>query len=111
MGLINGLLTLGIAFLVGERFTSISATFIELGIGAISYGVALILFLYAERFVGASKTSAFFSLAPFIAIILSLIIFKEQPNYTFYIGISLMLVGFVFATLDNLIGASHRVEK
>ena len=45
MGLVNGLITLGIAFIVGERFTSIGATFSELGIGAISYGVALILFL------------------------------------------------------------------
>lgn len=107
MGLVNGLITFGIAFIIGERFTSFSATFAELGVGALSYGVALILFLYAERYIGASKTSAFFSLAPFIAIILSLIIFLEQPHYTFYIGIALMFVGFVFASLDSFLTSSR----
>ena len=104
----NGIITLAIALLIGERFTSILATFIELGIGAVSYGVALVLFLLAERYVGAAKTSAFFSLAPFIAIILSLIIFQENPNYTFYIGLSLMAVGTIFASLDSFLAKKSR---
>ena len=108
IGFVNGIITLAIALLIGERFTSIPATFIELGIGAVSYGVALVLFLLAERYVGAAKTSAFFSLAPFIAIILSLIIFQENPNYTFYIGLSLMAVGTIFASLDSFLAKKSR---
>jgi len=100
LGLLGGSVTLIIALIIGERFTSISASMIELSLGMVSYGIALILFIFAEKYIGAAKTSAFFSLAPFIAIILSLIIFKETPNYTFYIGLGLLFIGVIFASLD-----------
>ena len=103
IGLGGGLISLIVGFIVGERFVSFTPVIIEVSVGMISYGIALILFIYAERFVGASKTSAFFSLAPFIAIILSLIIFQEVPNYTFYIGLGLLVVGTLFASLDAIL--------
>lgn len=103
IGLGGGLISLIVGFIVGERFVSFTPVIIEISVGMISYGIALILFIYAERFVGASKTSAFFSLAPFIAIILSLMIFQEVPNYTFYIGLGLLVVGTLFASLDAIL--------
>jgi len=103
IGLGGGLISLIVGFIVGERFVSFTPVIIEVSVGMISYGIALILFIYAERFVGASKTSAFFSLAPFIAIILSLIIFQEVPNYTFYIGLGLLVIGTIFASLDAML--------
>ena len=103
IGLGGGLISLIVGFIVGERFVSFTPVIIEISVGMISYGIALILFIYAERFVGASKTSAFFSLAPFIAIILSLIIFQEVPNYTFYIGLGLLVIGTIFASLDAVL--------
>lgn len=106
IGLGGGLISLIVGFIVGERFVSFTPVIIEVSVGMISYGIALILFIYAERFVGASKTSAFFSLAPFIAIILSLIIFQEVPNYTFYIGLGLLVIGTIFASLDAMLEKS-----
>lgn len=106
IGLGGGLISLIVGFIVGERFISFTPVIIEVSVGMISYGIALILFIYAERFVGASKTSAFFSLAPFIAIILSLIIFQEVPNYTFYIGLGLLVIGTIFASLDAMLEKS-----
>lgn len=106
IGLGGGLISLIVGFIVGERFVSFAPAIIEISVGMISYGIALILFIYAERFVGASKTSAFFSLAPFIAIILSLIIFQEVPNYTFYIGLGLLVIGTIFASLDAILEKS-----
>lgn len=106
IGLGGGLISLIVGFIVGERFVSFTPVIIEVSVGMISYGIALVLFIYAERFVGASKTSAFFSLAPFIAIILSLIIFQEVPNYTFYIGLGLLVIGTIFASLDAMLEKS-----
>lgn len=100
LGLSGGVICLLIALICGERFTSFAPVTITVSLGILSYGIALIFFVYAERFVGASKTAAFFCLAPFIAIILSLIIFREIPNYTFFIGLGLLIVGLVFASLD-----------
>lgn len=100
LGLGGGLISIIIALSIGERFTSLTPVLVELGVGIVSYGIALILFIYAERYIGAGKTSAFFSLAPFIAIIISLILFQEKPNYTFFIGLGLMLIGTLFASMD-----------
>lgn len=111
IGLNGGIITLLIALLVGERFVSFTPVAVELGIGIVSYGIALILFIYAERFIGASKTSAFFSIAPFIAIILSLIIFQDKPNYIFYGGLGLMVIGTIFASLDLIVKRRSKVEK
>lgn len=103
LGLGGGLISLIIGLCIGERFTAFVPVIAGLGVGIISYGVALVLFLYAERFIGAAKTSAYFSLAPIFAIIISLIILLEIPNYTFYIGLALMMIGIVFASLDVII--------
>ena len=100
LGLGGGAISIITAFIVGERFVSLTPVLVELGVGIVSYGIALILFIYAERYIGAGKTSAFFSIAPFIAIIISLILFQEKPNYTFFIGLGLMLVGTLLASLD-----------
>jgi len=111
LGLSGGIITLGIALIIGEASTSFVPVIVELSIGVVSYGIALILFIYAERLIGTAKTSAFFSIAPFIAIILSLIIFLEKPNYTFYIGLGLMLVGTIFASMDVILKKYAKVEK
>ena len=103
LGICGGIITLVIALVLGERVASFTPVAVGISVGVISYGLALILFIYAERFIGASKTSAFFSLAPFIAIILALIIFAETPNYTFFIGLGLMAVGTFFASLDAIL--------
>lgn len=111
LGLGGGLISLIIALCLGERFTSFVPVISTLSVGLVSYGIALVLFIYAERWVGAAKTSAFFSLAPFIAIILSLIIFLETPNYTFFIGLALMALGTIFASLDVIIAdLKHRKD-
>lgn len=107
MGLSGGIVCLAIALIIGERFTTLTPVIVELSLGMVAYGLALILFIYAERHIGASKTSAFFSLAPFIAIILSLIIFQEIPTVTFFIGLGLLIIGLVFASLD----AIYRADK
>ncbi len=111
LGLSGGVITLGIALIMGQASTSFVPIVVELSIGVVSYGIALILFIYAERFIGTAKTSAFFSIAPFIAIILSLIIFSEKPNYTFFIGLALMVVGTIFASMDVILKKYTKVEK
>ena len=103
LGLGGGLISLIIALCIGERFIAFVPVIVGLSVGVVSYGIALVLFLYAERYIGAAKTSAYFSLAPIFAIIISLIILFEIPNYTFYIGLALMVIGIVFASLDVII--------
>ena len=46
-------------------------------VGFCGYGVSLVLFVLALRALGTARTSAYFSAAPFIGAVLSVIIFRE----------------------------------
>ena len=78
---------------VYQRVTEIWTIFATLGIGFVAYGLSIFFYVYAQRNLGASRTSAYYAIAPFIGVLLSLIVFKALPNYTFFIALALMVVG------------------
>ena len=54
-------------------------------VGFIAYGLSIYFYVYAQRLLGAARTSAYYAISPFIAAILSLIIFKQNSyGYLFY---------------------------
>lgn len=101
MGLFGFVLTIIIALIRQEQLASFGFSAAQVGLGVFSYGISLILFLFAERLIGAAKTSAFFSIYPFLAIIFSLIFFYELPYFTFYIGLGSLSVGYIFVAIDS----------
>lgn len=101
MGIFGFTTTFIIALISKESISLLPYGFAQMGVGVLSYGVALILFILAERYIGASKTSAYFSIYPFIAITLSLIIFQDIPYFTFYIGLGLLLIGYIMLFIDS----------
>ena len=52
-------------------------------------------------YLGAAKTSAYYALAPFIGVALSLVIFKEIPPVSFIIALLIMIVGTYLASTDT----------
>ncbi|MGN0145302.1 MAG: cobalt ECF transporter T component CbiQ [Clostridium sp.] len=70
-------------------------------LGFISYGLSITLYIYAQRKLGAAKTSAYYALSPFISSILSLIIFREIPSSLFLGAAVFMAVGVFFITHDS----------
>ncbi|MEO7323568.1 MAG: DMT family transporter [Dokdonella sp.] len=82
-----------IAFLVGSHLPSF-ANVLEAGvIGLAGYGVSLVLFVIALRHLGTARTGAYFSTAPFVGAVLSLLVFGEQPDLMFWIAGALMGIG------------------
>ena len=59
------------------------------------------MYVYAQRLLGAARTSAYYAIAPFIGVLLSLVIFKELPPYTFYAALTLMAVGAWLCSSDE----------
>ena len=49
----------------------------------------------------AARTSAYYAVAPFIAAILSLIIFREIPDVTYFVALVLMIVGAWLSSQDK----------
>lgn len=52
-----------------------------------------IFYVYAQRILGAARTSAYYAVAPFIGTLLSLAIFQEIPHYIYFIALGLMVIG------------------
>ncbi len=54
--------------------------------------------------LAAAKTSAFYSIAPFLGVAFSFLILGERPAVQFYIGLAVMLVSTVIMVKDTLEG-------
>lgn len=71
-------------------------------LGFVAYGLSIYFYIYAQRDLGAAKTSTYYAISPFIGATLSLIIFREQPSVIFLIALVIMAMGTYFAsTSDN----------
>ncbi|MGK5088378.1 DMT family transporter [Bdellovibrionota bacterium FG-2] len=92
-GLVAGTFNILLGLLLRESFSSFDSTVIALGIGAISYGLSLVLFVLALRLMGASRTSTYFATGPFLGMIFSLVILGERPSLIEWIGSAIMVVG------------------
>lgn len=99
-GLASGGGSLIIGLAIGERVSSIPAILGALALGFVAYGLSIFVYVYAQRFIGAAKTSAYYAIAPFIASALSLCIFRGLPHYTFFIAALVMAVGSYLAAKE-----------
>jgi drug/metabolite transporter (DMT)-like permease len=64
-GLAAGSTNLVLAGLLGSPPPRLAAAALGLGLGALSYGASLVLFVLALRGLGAARTGAYFALGPF----------------------------------------------
>lgn len=96
----SGLGSLLISLALKETTTNILYIALTLLLGFVAYGMSIYLYVYAQRHLGAAKTSAYYAVAPFIGAALSLLIFLEIPSLTFIIALLIMIIGTYFASTD-----------
>src|SRR5690348_2315113 len=92
-GLVAGSVNTGIAFVLGASLPTATRLIASLVLGFLSYGVSLVAFVLALRQLGTARTGAYFSTAPFVGALLSLIIFREYPTPPLLIAAALMGIG------------------
>jgi len=97
----SGIGSLLIALAIGERVSNWAYIFATLLLGFLAYGLSIFFYIYAQRHLGAAKTSAYYAVAPFIGAGLSLIIFKDVPTLSFLIALAIMIVGTYLASTDG----------
>lgn len=100
-GIFSGLGSIVIGLIIGERITALWSIFAVLGVGFVAYGLSIFFYVYAQRILGAARTSAYYAVAPFIGTLLSLAIFREIPHYTYFIALGLMAVGAWLSSQDR----------
>ena len=86
------------AMVIGESIPSADIIWQALLLGFASYGLSIFFYVYAQRKLGAARTSAYYALSPFIGVILSLVILSEVPHPSFYIALIVMAVGTYLAS-------------
>jgi hypothetical protein len=62
-------------------------------LGLFGYGASLVLFIVALRHLGAARTGAYFSVAPFFGAALAMLAFPELPTASFRTAATLMAAG------------------
>jgi drug/metabolite transporter (DMT)-like permease len=92
-GLVAGASSLLIACGLGIRISLDLTLALVLALGSCCYGISLVFFIKALKGLGASRTGAFFSIAPFIGALASLIILKEWTGWVMFPATALMMVG------------------
>ena len=92
-GLVAGGINTAIALLLGASWPTPLRVIAALLLGFLSYGVSLVSFVLALRQLGTARTGAYFSTAPFVGALLSLIVFREQPTVSLIIAAGLMAIG------------------
>jgi drug/metabolite transporter (DMT)-like permease len=92
-GSIAGAVNLAIAGAIGASWPGFATAAAAAGVGLIGYGVSLALFVVALRELGAARTGAYFSTAPFVGVAVALLALGEAPGPFFWPAAALMLAG------------------
>ena len=92
-GLAAGSVNLLLALAQGARLPAAAPIAEAAALGLVGYGVSLVLFILALRDLGAARTGAYFSVAPFFGAALALLLLGEQVGPGFWLAAGLMGIG------------------
>ena len=92
-GLVAGTVNLLLALAHGAILPGAAVILAAGVIGFLGYGVSLVLFVLGLRHLGAARTGAYFSLAPFVGAMLAVAMLGEPMSVTLLAAAGLMGVG------------------
>ena len=101
-GLVSGLVSLTVAYILGMDITWNLTIVYALLLGSFSYGISLVFFIKALEGLGSFRTGMFFSLAPFIGAVMSLVLLQEWIGWVMFPAIMLTGAGvWLISTEDH----------
>ena len=107
-GIFSGLGSLIVALCLKESFASLYYFALALLLGFVAYGLSIFFYIRSQAIIGASKTSAYYSVAPFIGTFLSFLLFEEELKMSYFIALFIMILGTIIVVIDTL---SNEEEK
>ena len=84
---------LAIALAIGESLPGWRHLAVILLLGYVAYGLSIYCYTYAQRTIGAARTSTYYALAPFIGALLSILLLGEPVTLMFTAASLIMAVG------------------
>ncbi len=101
-GIFSGLGSLIVAFFIGECVPSFIWILSALVLGFISYGLSINFYIMAQKDLGVAKTSAYYSVSPFLGVAFSMLFIGERPTWQFYIALFIMILSTIIMVKDTI---------
>jgi drug/metabolite transporter (DMT)-like permease len=109
-GLVAGAVNLTIGASFGLALPTLTTAMLAGLVGFCGYGLSLVLFVLALRNLGTARTGAYFSAAPFVGAVVSLMLLGETPGAGFWLAAALMGGG-IWLHLTESHGHEHTHEE
>lgn len=109
-GCTAGAVNVAIALSLGSLWPPLGALAFAGVVGFAGYGISLVLFVAALRRIGSARTGAYFSLAPFLGVIIAVIVLREAVTGQLVAAGGLMAVG-IWLHLTERHGHEHEHEE
>ena len=101
-GTFSGLGSLIVALAIGESIPSILWMMCVLLLGFVAYGLSIYFYVMAQKDLGAAKTSAYYSIAPFLGVAFGMLILGERPEIKFYVALAVIIISTYFMIKDTI---------
>lgn len=101
-GIFSGLGSLLVALFIGEQIPQTLWIITVMFLGFITYGLSINFYIMAQKNLGAAKTSAYYSIAPFLGVVFSMIFVGERPQIQFYIALAIMIISTILMVKDTI---------
>jgi drug/metabolite transporter (DMT)-like permease len=106
-GLVSGAFSLGLAFALGQGVSLRLPVLAGLTVGALGYGLSLVLFIKGLKGLGAFRAGALFSIAPFAGALASILVLGDRVRPGLAAAGLLMAAAVVFVVRDKHAHAHH----
>jgi drug/metabolite transporter (DMT)-like permease len=106
-----GGVSLALAFLLGNALPPVPVLLAGMLLGFVCYGLSMLLFIRALRYLGAARTSAWFSTAPYLGAVFSFILFMQVPGPEFIIPSFLLGAGTVLLATGSYTCPHHILAR
>ena len=101
-GIFSGLSSLIVAFCAGESLPGLRWIPAILLLGFVAYGLSINFYIKAQKELGAAKTSAWYSIAPFLGVVFGIVLLGERPDGRFFLGLLLMVLATLLMVFDTI---------
>ncbi len=109
-GLFSGFGSLLVAFLRGESLPGALSLLLVMLLGFVSYGLSINFYIKAQNGLGAARTSAYYSIAPFLGVLFGILILGERPSGAFYPALAVMALATLLMVRDSFQTQSPKEE-
>lgn len=104
-GLCSGLGSIIVSVITGDINFTFKYIPFALLLGFVAYGLSIFTYIRAQKYLGAAKTSAYYSFTPFIGAFLAFVLIKEELTIQYLLALIVMVIGTIFVVYDTLLQA------